>query len=61
MKAIAKLYFNKAKSPKEKVKIDGAKNVAGALGALGALGELIGPTAATRVDIRITVPRRRSS
>jgi hypothetical protein len=58
MKAIAKMYFNKAKSPKEKVKIDGAKNVAGALNALGAL---IGPTAATRVDIRITVPRRRSS
>ena len=58
MKATAKLYFNKAKSPKVKLKLDGAKDVSSAL---EALSTMIGITAATRVDIRVTVPRRRSS
>jgi len=58
MKATAKLYFRKSKTAAERIKVNGAINVSAALKDLAIL---IGDTTATRTEIVITVPRRRSS
>ena len=58
MKAIAKLYFGRAKHPKDTIKLNGASSVPAALHGLSVLiGE---KSQATRAEITITIPRRRS-
>lgn len=58
MKATVKLFFKKSKNPTKRLKINGALSVSTAL---ASLIPLIGETKATRAEIVITIPRRRSS
>jgi hypothetical protein len=58
MKVMAKLYFKKSKHPGERVKLNGVPTVTSAL---MALIPIVGNTHATRAEITITVPRRRSA
>jgi hypothetical protein len=58
MKATAKLFFRKSKTPAQRIKVNGAVSVGAALGGLQIL---IGDTRASRAEIVITVPRRRSA
>lgn len=59
MKAMARLYFGSNKTPRRKLKLNGSRSVPESLQALAVL--LADEKEATRVEIVITVPRRRSS
>lgn len=56
-RAIAKLYLNSSKTPNRTARLTGARS---ATEALQAISLLVERTAATRVEVVVTIPHRRS-
>jgi len=61
MKISAKFYYHKSKVPGDRIAIKGAKNVLSSLQGLAVLIQGTSLERATRLELTVTVPARRSS